>query len=262
MPRRRPRLPIIPKQGDWEPFSDEQIEQIEQAYGQGPLPGPVLLKMQLATALYTATAPMENAIPVDDFIHQLAKVQDAVRDVIKVLPIGLLGLSPGRKPTASNKIGFAREIEIIRRYFALKRIQLILNRSSIFDLLTHALIAADDVCAFTASEIADFGYTHHWLWEYWIDWLTMIMKEHRLPYKVRTDSDKLKGQISPFVRLIEALQKCIPMESRHSTTDFALAKAINRARHSMDTDCKLADVIDLKIFPGAEKELKRLEKQT
>jgi hypothetical protein len=87
------------------------------------------------------------------------------------------------------------------------------------------------------------------------------MKEHNLSYKVRADSDKLKGQISPFVRLVEALQKCIPVEARHSTRDFALAKAITRARRGSDIDCKFTDVVDLELFPGAKKELKRLNKQ-
>jgi hypothetical protein len=261
MPAKRPRLPTIPKEGDWKPFSTEQIEEIEHAYGQGPLPAQVLLKLQLATILYTAAAPIEKAVPIDDFIHKLTQVQDAAKHVRELVLPTALNLNPNKKSVASKKVGFPRQVEIINQYFAVKKIRLVLRPTSIFDLLAHALTAADVVCEFTAKEIADVGYTH-WLWKYWIAWLTMIVKEHRLPYKVRTDSDKSKGQISPFVRLVEALQDCIAKESRHSTRDFALAKAINRARHGTDTDCKFTDLIDLEIFPGAEKELKRLEKQS
>jgi hypothetical protein len=258
MPRRRLRLPTLPKQGEWEPFSAEQVGQLEQAYGR-ELPEVVLLKMQLATALYTAAAPIEHAISMDDFIRGLTIVQDAAKNVMNVLPIGL-GLNP-KKPVASKKVGFHQEIEIIEQYFALTKIQLALDWTSIFDLLAHSLTATEAVCAFAAKELVDYGYTHNWLWNNWIGCLTIIMKEHNLPYKVRADSDKLKGQGSPFVRLVEALQSCIPVEARHSTREFALAKAIIRARRGRDIDCKFTDVIDLELFPGADKELRRLNKQ-
>ena len=261
MPRRRLRLPTLPKQGEWEPFSAEQVGQLEQAYGR-ELPEVVLLKVQLATALYTAAAPIEHTISIDDFIHRLTIVQDAAKNVMNEIPIELLGLNPSKKRVSSKKVGFHREIEIIEQYFALTKIKLALDWTSIFDLLAHSLTATEAVCIFAIKELVDAGYAHNWLWNNWIGCLTIIMKEHNLPYKVRADSDKLKGEISPFVRLVEALQRCIPVEARHSTRDFALAKAITRARRGRDIDCKFTDVIDLELFPGAEKELKRLNKQT
>lgn len=152
MPRQRLRLPTFPKQGEWEPFSAEQVEQLEQAYGR-ELPEVVLLKMQLATAVYTAAAPIEHAISMDDFIHRLTIVQDAAKNVMNEIPIELLGLNPNTKQVSSKKVGFRREIEIIEQYFALTKIRLALNRTSIFDLLAHSLTATEAVCAFTSQRI-------------------------------------------------------------------------------------------------------------
>lgn len=70
------------------------------------------------------------------------------------------------------------------------------------------------------------------IWEFWIKRITEIMKEANLPYKVRKDTDKQKGETpSAFVILIRELQKSLPAEFRmfiHS--DDSLAQAIHRAR--------------------------------
>jgi hypothetical protein len=81
-------------------------------------------------------------------------------------------------------------------------------------------------------------------------WLTIIVREHGLPYEARQDSDKRKVvEGSPFVLFLEELQKYIPEQRRHSTgIKETLAKAINRARHGLDLNCKFDDVIDLDIF--------------
>ena len=71
-------------------------------------------------------------------------------------------------------------------------------------------------------------------WNIWVNALTKIMKNNRLPYKVRKDKDKNKNDAqSPFVKLIQELQKCLPKECREFTQsdDYALAQRISRARH-------------------------------
>jgi hypothetical protein len=64
-------------------------------------------------------------------------------------------------------------------------------------------------------------------WNWWIQGLTRIAREHRLPYGARI-VDTSGGNLSPFGALVRALQEHVP--ARHMHSDEALAKAIQRAR--------------------------------
>jgi hypothetical protein len=114
------------------------------------------------------------------------------------------------------------------------------------------LKALDEVCEVVCDEFGEEEYPvykHGQLWNYWVFWLTIILKEHGLPYEARKDSDKQKAEGSPFVLFLEELQKHIPPQCRQSTASRdALAQAINRARRGLDLNCKFSDVIDLDIF--------------
>jgi hypothetical protein len=67
-------------------------------------------------------------------------------------------------------------------------------------------------------------------WNWWIQALTQIVQEHRLPYGARIV--EISGQPSPFLALVcelqGALQKHVP--ARHMPSGDALARAIRRAR--------------------------------
>jgi hypothetical protein len=63
-------------------------------------------------------------------------------------------------------------------------------------------------------------------WNWWIQGLTRIAQEHRLPYGSRIV--ERSGEPSPFVALVRALQEHVP--ARHTLSCEALAKAIRRAR--------------------------------
>jgi len=230
------------------------------AYGQGSLPSEVWLKIQLATAVYTTASPVDDAISVADFVSKLIKVRNAVSEVRKLLP------PSSDEPIEPSVHGPARQLAIQKKYFQGLKIYVDPDcPETMFYLLEHALIAMHDVCDFIATEISnpEFPIPHPgWLWIQWIGWLTIIAKEHSLPYKARSDSDKRKNKTSAFVSFVQELQGCIPEQARHSTqSEDALAKAINRARQGMDTDCKFTDLIDLDMFPGAEQELKRLKEK-
>jgi hypothetical protein len=71
------------------------------------------------------------------------------------------------------------------------------------------------------------------VWNMWVNALTEIMKENKLPYKVRNDRNKNKNDVpSAFVVLVGELQKYLPSECRKFThSNDALAQGINRARH-------------------------------
>jgi hypothetical protein len=114
------------------------------------------------------------------------------------------------------------------------------------------LKALDEVCEVVCDEFGEEEYPvykHGQLWNYWVFWLTIILKEHGLPIEARKDPDKRKVEGSPFVLFLDELQKCVPPQYRQSTASRdALAQGIHRARHGLDLNCKFIDVIDLDIF--------------
>jgi hypothetical protein len=73
-------------------------------------------------------------------------------------------------------------------------------------------------------------------WDWWIQGLTRIAAEHRLPYYARIVSKKP----SPFVALVRALQGVVALQeqeralARHTFSDEALAQAVRRARRRGD----------------------------
>jgi hypothetical protein len=251
MPRRNPRLPTIPKQGDWDPFTSDQRERIELAYGQGPLPVEVWLKLQGATALYTASAPLELAMPLEQFRSKLDALREAADAVKNILPPFELPIAQG--PIDPTLSGRARQKAVQKKYFQLRTFRTSpLLPFNLLELLNHSLKALDEVCEVVCDEFGEEEYPvykHGQLWNYWVFWLTIILKEHGLPYEARKDSDKQKAEGSPFVLFLEELQKHIPPQCRQSTASRdALAQAINRARRGLDLNCKFSDVIDLDIF--------------
>jgi hypothetical protein len=109
------------------------------------------------------------------------------------------------------------------------------------------------------------GYVRGTMWARWVYWLTIIMREHELPHAARSDSDKRKGEMSPFVLLVQELQKHLSVETQQTITIpkqkgvvETLARAISRARHGMDVECKFSDVVDVETIFGDVPELRSL----
>ena len=100
------------------------------------------------------------------------------------------------------------------------------------------------------------GYRKGDCWEQWIRQLTKTAREHGLPYRVRSDTDKQKNDApSPFVALVRELQLCLPAESRRpAPSDSALAQAIKLARRSrpLEAQSAKAELVDLANAPIAE----------
>ena len=70
-------------------------------------------------------------------------------------------------------------------------------------------------------------------WDIWISDLTGIVRRGGLAVGVRKDSDKNVGQISPFVRLVAALQDFIPASRRRFIHSLdGLASGIARGRQN------------------------------
>lgn len=77
-------------------------------------------------------------------------------------------------------------------------------------------------------------------WRLWIRQLTRIASENGLPFAVSKGSDKSRSnQVSPFVRLVKALQERLPKEARrHGHGMHGLATAIFRARGEKKLESK------------------------
>lgn len=206
----------------------------------------------MATGLYLNAAPFDRtAVPIKKFLPRLDKLKELVKSLRSDFAEDV---SSNEKSTGRVLTGDKRLTAIQRQYFQRQNWTNFYPGAS-FDLLEHTLNAVEAVCDFMSMELSDPNYAGHsegWLWNHWICLLTMIVKEHGLPYEVRKDSDKQKpnSPISPFVLFVDELQKCIPNEfRRHSPPGSerreALATAIGRAREGIDVDCKFSDVIDI-----------------
>ena len=114
------------------------------------------------------------------------------------------------------------------------------NAGNLSSFLLHVLnstIATSEFMAEALNKKPDeekimMGFSEGQIWNLWVLMLTDIMKNHRLPYKIRKDTDKRKGETpSPFVALIWELQQSLPKEQRKFTQSHdALAQGIYRAR--------------------------------
>lgn len=261
MAKYRKRIPQVPKEGA-EPiaFNDNQRAAIEAAYGNS-LSEQIWTKIFVATGLYLNAAPSERtAIPIKDLLPRL----NELKELAKSIRSDFAGdVSSNKKSTGRVLTGDKRLTAIQKQYFQRQNWTNFYPGAS-FDLLEHTLNAVEAVCDFMSMELSDPEYAGHsqgWLWDCWICWLTMIVKEHGLPYKARKDSDKQKpgSPISPFILFVDTLQKYIPEEFRqhglvpNPESGSPLGTAIWRARQGNDTDCKFSDVIDI---PGINEMLK------
>ena len=149
----------------------------------------------------------------------------------------------------SLKWGFETLSAIERKYFQREESNPVFYYDSLFPLLVHTLDALTAVSDFVSYEISDpeyQGYHEGWAWEVWIWWLSIIMREHGLPYQVRKDLRK-PGQIeSPFVVFVRELQKQLPTEIRRlEHSGDALGQAINRARKGYNLNCRFSETVQI-----------------
>ncbi len=250
MPRKKRLLGTVPMRGTaWEDLTLDQQKLIETAYGQGSLSQPVWAKIEAATAVYASFTALERAVPIDDFLCKLAQIRTAACELNKCLPE-----MPSRKqkPIAPHLKDLERQFAIEDKYFRVQKLDWTpVFPFNIYELLSHTLAAVEDVVCFAESEFSDqkIGYFRGKMWAYWIRWLTIIMKEHGLPYSARKDLDKRKGDISSFVLFVQELQKHVATEGRQTVASVdALAQSINRARRGMDNKRKFSDVFRLEMM--------------
>jgi hypothetical protein len=262
MPQKKRLLATVRKEGDWEPLTPAERKLVEEAYGQGPLSKAVWMKIQLATALYNSDAALERAVPMDEFLRKLEKLRDAAREVNRCLPEMRHRVYKTIDPQLTS---IERQMAIQEKYFELDEFDPTrIFPINVYELLSHALAAVEDVASFAEMELGDpeVGYTQGGMWDYWVYLLTVITRGHALPYKARKDSDKQKGEMpSPFVLLVKELQKHLSAETKltiRNREPDALAQAINRARHGLDVECKFSEVVDVETMFWDVPELRSL----
>jgi hypothetical protein len=271
MPLHKHRIPAYTHTGDMHVFAATEREQIEDAYGQGTLSPDIWLKITVATGLFTAGVPAEkDALPLTEFADKLQELRlraESLRyqflgrcDEDELFLVG----SDKNKPD-SNLSGIDKLFAILKQFFQLHLFYPVFHRHTtwsrlvqqtwypmvLFSLLHHALNSLVAVIDFVSPEIVKFrNVDAGWMWRSWVVWITVIVREHQLPYKVSAHTRKAGAPISPFVRLIEEMQNHIPQECRRSAgiDPESLARAINRARKGMDLDCEFADLVNLDSF--------------
>jgi hypothetical protein len=80
-------------------------------------------------------------------------------------------------------------------------------------------------------DVKDQGFSKGEAWERWIVRLTKIAQEHKLPWRVRKDSDKQSARhASPFVEFVWELQQFVPKTHRREHSRGAVAETIVKAR--------------------------------
>jgi hypothetical protein len=234
MPKKKPLLGTGPGREVPKDLSVNQQKLIEEAYGQGPLDELVWAKIDVANFLYASFAPIEPGVPMDEFLPKLDRLRAAACEVTKYLPE--MGYRT-QEVIDQNKAGFERQLDIAHKYFSIPFYEWTpVPPWYAYELLLHTLSALEEVVPFAKSQIREHGgYFRGGVWANWIRWLTIIMKEHGLPYSAPKDSDKQKREMSGFVLFVQELQKHVPTTAQRPVQSLdALAQAISRARKGMN----------------------------
>jgi hypothetical protein len=268
MSKRRPTLPIAHADADdvsTIAFTDEQWQAIKQAYGR-QLNADVRQQITTITTQYLKDCGFERAAaPKEMALKRIERVRRAAGDLEEVMldreassvsdelsrqqrqsahsyaerlirrhlarPARAEGLDKStiRRAASSDELSKQQSDEhsyadgLIRQHLdeqSLARHKLHHLRDALKSLVVACDYALGDLSATENSDDEP--------WNWWIQGLTRIAQEHRLPDGARIVETSEKLKLSPFGGLVRALQEHVP--ARHMHSDEALAKAIQRAR--------------------------------
>jgi hypothetical protein len=227
MPKPRPTISIA-HADDVPPiaFTDEVWQAIEHAYGR-QLNADVRQQITTVATEYLKDCVFERtAAPKAMARKRLKRIRRAAGDLEKVmLDRAAFSVSSDELSEEQQQSAHSYANYLIRRYLGEAR----LARDKLHHFLgvLHTLVVAcdcalNDLCA--AQGVGD-------AWSWWIQGLTRIAQEHSLLTGVSTEPDK-SGRPSPFVRLVQELDRCLPANARQRRSPAALAMAISRARNT------------------------------
>jgi hypothetical protein len=235
MPKRVIRIGIGGASANVKPvlWTKSERQVIQDAFGE-MLPKKAWVDIAIATALYQLTqSGEETAVTTAKFIislHRLDKTLKSVRESLSGISPEKI-LLPKRHSTdlikdRRNGIRILNEIE--ERFFKLEKSNPSHQIDVMFYLLAHAIDALSAVSGWVQHEMSHpeyQGFKEGWAWEIWVVWLTIIMKEHGLPYKVSKSTVNPSAKISPFVKLLWELQATLYLDSmriRQFACDLAI----------------------------------------
>jgi hypothetical protein len=215
--KRKARLPasgakeIVFAQDDW--------KSIEQAYGRD-LPLEVREYIRFVTNAVSVVGNVERTAPALEKIKAKTKeLSDAAKSLLK----------EAGWPSTEMDTSFETLTDELAR--AVKEHD---NDHYQFLLMVYAMLAGCNLML-RAWE-TDGGLREGWIWDAWVQGVSEMVEHHGLPTAAPKGSDKRHSNrvSSPFVMLIDTLQKKLPKElQRHKIlkTADALEQAICRARN-------------------------------
>jgi hypothetical protein len=231
MARYTPTIPIATiSGGDPElTIKDDEWDRIQAAY-QNTLP------TEIRRGIHEATLAFLNTVESEYVSEPISAALERVNSI-------RLGAAHFKKAIfySPPNVGFDAKIyadRLIKNNFHDSR----LSDRNILDLLGRVMTSVIVACARAADQInspKNHGRRKGDGWQNWIRNLDLIVKEARLPFKVRKDASKYPDEKhSEYVELIWELQKLIPTQYRRSSqSKAALAKAVWDARQ-LERDAK------------------------
>jgi hypothetical protein len=230
MPKRRSTIPIA--HADDVPtvaFPDEQWQAVEHVYRQ-QLNAEVRQQITTVTTLYLKECIFERtAAPKEMVRKRIERIRRGARDLKKVMLDSKPFDELSREQQEQQQSVHSYTDHLIRRHFNDPRLASGWRGDHFRGVLTSLVVACD--CALNDFSAAE-GYRGGEAWNYWIQGLTQIAQEHRLPAGVSTELDR-NGRPLPFVRLVHELERYLPANARRRRrSPAALAMAISRARNT------------------------------
>jgi hypothetical protein len=210
-------------------LTDEKWQAIERAYGRKLNPD-VRQQITTVTKHYLKDCVFDrSAAPKKMALKRIRRVRRAAGDLEKVML--------DSKPFSASSDELSREQQQSAHSYAdgLIRRHLDERRSRARDKLhhfRHALKSLVVACDGALNDLsAARGYRDGEAWGWWIQELTRIAGEYGLPTGVSTELDR-NDRPSPFVRLVQELDRYLPADPRQRRSPAALAMAISRARNT------------------------------
>jgi hypothetical protein len=224
-------------------IADSDWQRIEEAYGQ-KLSLEARRDIHEKTQEYVDRAEFEqNAEPVSDArdqINAIIKAAGSIRSaldggdpdtdvhVLTLIKKHLWKQSGAEKQKEGDAIALDLALKFARRRRRKKDVLLRNILSAVRRLIFASAAARKEL---DKVKEKDQGFGKGEAWERWIVRLTEIAQEHKLPWRVRKDSDKQSARhASPFVEFVWALQEFVPDAHRRKHSRGAVAEAIVKAR--------------------------------
>lgn len=202
-------------------ITDKDWKEIEAAYGSSLSPN-VRQSIAEATTKFLYWEIFErNAKPAKDAAKLISSIMAASNKLRKALS------------ACGGDVGFVAQ-RLVKEQFSKPRRLTVKSHEQLFHALSDVLLPLGLACKQALITLADEEdiqpFREGQSWNNWIRRLTTITRENKLPSGVSKGSDK-SPNVSPFTKLVAALQKRLPRETRrYSHGLHGLATAIVRAR--------------------------------